>query len=128
MYKIKHIASNTIIDTQIEPVFDGGLWDCGDQRFSDPNKDQYVIVPSDPVPAKVPAIGFKLLFPKEIRVAINSARATDPLIEDFYALLDDPRTEFVDLALPAVQDMLAYLVSKDLITEDLKNAIIAYKP
>ena len=70
MYKIKHIASNTIIDTQIEPVFDGGLWDCGDQRLSDPNKDQYEIVPSDPVPAKVPAIGFKLLFPKEIRVAI----------------------------------------------------------
>ncbi len=127
MYQIKHIASNTIINVSSEPIFRGGVWDCGDQRFSDPNRDQYEIVPIS-APAKISVITFKLLFPIANRVAINAARATDPTIEDFYSLLDDPRTEQVDLALPAVQEMIDYLVSQTLITAELRDAILAYRP
>jgi len=127
MYQIKHIASNTIINVSSEPIFRGGVWDCGDQRFSDPAGDQYEIVPVN-VPATISVITFKLLFPIANRVAINAARATDPTIEDFYSLLDDQRTTTVDLALPAVQEMIDYLVDQSLITSELRDAILTYRP
>lgn len=127
MSQIKHIASNTIITVSSEPVYNSGVWDCGDQRFSDPAGDQYEIV-SINTPVKISVIEFKLLFPKERRVAINAARATNATIEDFYSLLDDPRTTTVDLALPAVQEMIDYLVAQTLITSELRDAILAYKP
>jgi len=127
MYQIKHIASNTIISVEIDPIYNGGVWDCGDQRFSDPAGDQYEIVPVN-VPATISVIEFKLLFPIAIRVAINAARATDATIDDFYSLLDDPRTKTVDLALPAVQEMIDYLVDQMLITSELRDDILAYRP
>jgi len=127
MYQIKHIMSNTIINVASEPVYSRGVWDCGDQRFSDPAGDQYEIL-STKVPATISVITFKLLFPIANRVAINAARATDPTIEDFYSLLDDQRTTTVDLALPAVQEMIDYLVAQTLITTELRDAILAYKP
>jgi len=126
MYQLKHIASNTVINVSNRPVLNGGVWDCGDQRFLDPGGDQYEIV--NTTPAAIPVIGFKLLFPIANRVAINAARSTDAIIEDFYSLLDDPRTETVDLALPAVQEMLNYLVEHTLITAELRDAILAYRP
>lgn len=127
MYQIKHIMSNTIINVASEPVYSRGVWDCGDQRFSDPAGDQYEILSTN-VPATISVITFKLLFPIANRVAINAARATDPTIEDFYSLLDDQRTTTVDLALPAVQEMIDYLVAQTLITTELRDAILAYKP
>ncbi len=127
MYQIKHISSNTIINVASEPFLSGGIWDCGDQRFSDPVGDQYEIVPIS-APAKISVIEFKLLFPVANRAAIHAARSTDPTIEDFYSLLDDPRTTTVDLALPAVQEMIDYLVAQTLITSELRDAILTYRP
>lgn len=127
MYQIKHISSNTIINVASEPFLSGGIWDCGDQRFSDPAGDQYEIAPVN-VPATISVITFKLLFPIANRVAINAARSTNATIEDFYSLLDDPRTTTVDLALPAVQEMIDYLVAQTLITTELRDAILAYRP
>ena len=126
MYQLKHVASNTIINVSSQPVLSGGVWDCGDRRFLDPGGDQYEVVST--TPAAIPVIGFKLLFPIANRVAINDARATDPIIEDFYSLLDDPRTTVVDLSLPAVQEMLNYLVDHTLITSELRDDILAYRP
>ncbi|MDI1231325.1 MAG: hypothetical protein PSU93_09270 [Methylobacter sp.] len=76
------------------------------------------------VPPIVSVINFKMLFTGAERVAISSAKATDPVIADFYSILDDLRTVNVDLALTSVQGMLDYLVSKTLLTAARKAAIL----
>lgn len=127
MAQIKHIASNIIFIVTETPVFKGGVWECGDQRFTDPQKTLYEIVVTV-IPVTVSVIGFKLLFTISERVAINAARASNPIIDDFYQLLDDVRTENVDLSLTAVQEMLAYLVTQGLLSTERKDAILAYSP
>lgn len=128
MYKIKHITSNTEITVATEPHWSGGIWDCGDQRFVDADKAIYEPVAPVLTPPTIPVIEFKLLFTAQERVVINAARATDPVIEDFYKLLDDPRTTVVNLSLPAVQDMIGYLALQNLITAERKAVILAYRP
>lgn len=126
MPKIKNVETNEIIAVSQQPVFSGGIWECGDQRFIDPTGALFEVV--SPASSPVSVIEFKLLFSISERVAINAARATDPVIDDFYKLLDDPRTETVNLALPAVAEMLAYLVQQTLLSADRAAEILAYRP
>lgn len=44
MAKIKHINTGDIITVAKEPEFDGGIWECGNQRFTDPDGDEYEAV------------------------------------------------------------------------------------
>ena len=78
------------------------------------NPDFYIISP----------VQFKLLFTSEERVAIKSARTTDPVIDDFFDIIDDPRLSEVNLKLTSTIDALKYLVTKNLITEERKNQIL----
>lgn len=66
----------------------------------------------------LPIIEFKLRFTIAERLAIKSARGIDPVIDDVYSLLDDPRTTHVNTSLTTVQEMLQYLVFKGLITAE----------
>lgn len=125
MPKIRHIASGNVFEVAATPVFLDGVWECGNQRFVDRTGGEYEIVIT---PAKVAVIEFKLLFTIAERVAINAARSTNQTIDDFYELLDDPRTQNVDLSLPVVQEMLNYLVEQGLLTSDRKNQILSYAP
>lgn len=77
-----------------------------------------------PVPPTVSPIEFMLLFTGQERVSIKAERASDPIIEDFMSLVEDPRLTGVNLALQSTQDALEYLVSKSLITEDRRLEII----
>jgi hypothetical protein len=72
----------------------------------------------------VSPVEFKLLFTPQERVAIKSARASDPVIEDFMEIVEDPRLTYVDLNLRSTQDALGYLVAKGILTEDRKAQII----
>lgn len=84
----------------------------------------------EPTPAehpKVSPVEFKLLFTSQERVAIKAARATDPVIDDFYDIVEDPRLTFVDLGLQSTQDALDYMVSTNLLTEDRKIEILLGK-
>lgn len=65
---------------------------------------------------KVSPVEFKLLFTGPERVAIKAALVTDPVIDDFYDIVDDPRLTHVDLGLQSTQDALSYLVSLGLLT------------
>lgn len=58
---------------------------------------------------------FLLRFTSPERVAIRKARATDPIIDDWFAILDDQRLTQVDLALRSTQDGLAYLAGVELL-------------
>lgn len=82
--------------------------------------------PVDPVaiPAKVSPVEFKLLFTPQERVAIKQARAVDPVIDDFYDIVEDHRLTHVDLGLQSTQAALDYLTMKGLIAVGRKDQII----
>jgi hypothetical protein len=76
---------------------------------------------------RVSPVEFKLLFTPQERVAIKSARADDPVIDDFMEIVGDPRLTYVDLNLQSTQDALSYLVAKGILTEDRKVQILEGK-
>lgn len=70
----------------------------------------------DPVTPPTPTITvspveFKLLWSPAERVTIKGMRATDPVIDDFYDIVDDPRLTFVNLSLQSTQDAVDYLLA-----------------
>lgn len=77
-----------------------------------------------PIYPKVSPVEFKLLFTGPERAAIKAARATDPIIDDFYGIVEDPRLTFVDLGLQSVQDALSYMVSTGLLTAERRAEIL----
>ena len=73
---------------------------------------------------KVSPIEFKLLFTPQERVAIKVARQTDPVIDDFYDIVEDPRLTHVDLGLASTQSALDYLTAQGLLAEGRKAEIL----
>lgn len=73
----------------------------------------------------VSPVEFKLLFTSAERIAIKTARDADPVIDDFFDIVDDPRLTYVDLGLQSTKDALAYLASQNLITEARRDEILA---
>lgn len=86
------------------------------------------VVPPTPAAAEAPKVSpveFKLLFTAQERVSIKAARATDPVIDDFFSIIEDPRLTHVNLGLQSTQDALAYLEAKGLITTARRQEILA---
>lgn len=86
----------------------------------------------EPTPAptespKVSPVEFKLLFTAGERVAIKAARASDPVIDDFFSIIEDPRLTHVNLGLQSTQDALGYLETKGIITDARRVQILAGK-
>ena len=77
-----------------------------------------------PVYPKVSPVEFKLLFISSERVAIKAARSTDPIIDDFYDVVEDPRLTFVNLGLQSTQDALSYMVATGLLTAERRAEIL----
>ena len=75
--------------------------------------------------AKVSPVEFKLLFTSAERVAIKAARATDPVIDDFFEIVEDPRLTHVDLGLKSTRDAIGYLAAQNLITAERATEILA---
>ena len=73
---------------------------------------------------KVSPVQYKLLFTVQERIAIATAKATDPVLQDLYGILDDPRLTEVDLNLASTQGALDYLISQGLIEADRKAEIL----
>jgi len=70
-------------------------------------------------------IEFKLLFTGLERIAIRAAKETDPLIADFYDIIDDPRITGIELGLQSTQDGIAYLALIGLIEPDRVAEILS---
>ena len=81
----------------------------------------------EPVPAypQVSPVEFKLLFTSAERIAIKEARTTDPVIDDYFDIVEDPRLQAVDLGLHSVQEGVHYLQSTGILTEDRVGQILA---
>ncbi|MBD3877431.1 hypothetical protein IEG05_19690 [Pseudomonas kunmingensis] len=56
---------------------------------------------------------FMLLFTLAERVAIRSARPTDPVVDDILQMVEDPRLTFVELASASVIEAVQYLTLGD---------------
>lgn len=82
----------------------------------------------EPAPAPAPIVSpveFKLLFTSAERIAIKAARATDPVVDDFMDIVDDPRLTFVNLGLQSTIDAINYFVSIDLIQPERVEQILS---
>lgn len=101
------------------------MWSLVEDVWTAP--ELIVPTPVEPVVeyGKVSPIEFKLLFTSGERLALKAARSTDPVIDDFYDIIDDPRLNYVDLSLTSTQNALAYFVSKGVLTEQRKAEILA---
>ena len=77
----------------------------------------------------ITAIQFKMCFTPQERVAIRAVRETNDYVDDMFDILDDPRTDVVNLAVPQVQEMVQRLVDDGLLTEERMYQILyAYIP
>ena len=78
-----------------------------------------------PVYPKVSPVEFKMLFTSAERIAIKEARATDPVVDDYFDIVEDPRLQVVDLGLHSVQEGIHYLQTIGILTEDRVSQILA---
>jgi len=84
--------------------------------------DPVPVEPPAPVPPKVSPVEFKLLFTAPERVAIKAS--TDPIVQDFFSIVEDTRLTHVDLGLQSTQDALSYLEAQGLIAAGRKDEIL----
>lgn len=109
-----------------DQVEDG--WTLAGGKWSAPVIPEPVAPPAPVVvPPKVSPVEFKLLFTSAERIAIKAARASDPVLEDAYEILEDPRLTHVDLSLASNRGLIDYLVSKSLVTAPRAEQIKAGK-
>jgi len=73
---------------------------------------------------KVSPIRFMMLFTSTERIFIRAAVATDPVIADWWSIVNDPRLTEVDMGLASVQGALDYLTSESLLAEGRKDQIL----
>lgn len=82
----------------------GDLWDGTTLTKPEPFVPVVVIVPST-----ITKTHFLLAFTSAERVKARSLRATDPILDDFWMILDT--TDTVNLALPSVQNGVEYTLT-----------------
>lgn len=110
MNQIKHIATGDIFTTSEAPRFIDGVWECGDQRFTDETGTEYEPIVA-PVYPKVGPIHFQMLFTPAEAITADTLKATDKVLASFWKLVDDPRTDTIDLGLQSVQNAIEYTLT-----------------
>lgn len=74
---------------------------------------------------KVSPVEFKLLFTAAERIAMRAARTSDPVLEDFFDIAEDPRLTFVDLSAASTQQAIGYMAAKGLLTTERAAQVLA---
>lgn len=75
--------------------------------------------PAEPAPAPEPAVSyptvgpihFQMLFTSQEAVAAENSRAGDLVLNRFWKLIEDPRTDVVNLGLQSVQEAVEYTLT-----------------
>lgn len=124
MLKLRNVLTGEVVNSSKEPTFSSGTWDCGSIKIVDFRKTNYELVDiPDISDLTVSPIRFKLLFTSTQRIAIKESN--DPIVKDFYELVNDTRMHEVILPLPSTVDALSYLVSINILTLAEKNRILS---
>jgi hypothetical protein len=104
--------------SSVQPTYDieFRLWRCkaaggADFNVSDVTGTQFETVAPASVPPKIGPIAFQMLFTPAESVAADSLKASDPTLASFWKLIDDPRTDVVDLSLQTVQNAIEYTLN-----------------
>lgn len=70
---------------------------------------------------RVGPVEFKLLFTSAERLKFKELRATDPVLDDFFEIMEDSRLQHIDLSLRSTQNVVAHslglLVTANIIDE-----------
>lgn len=93
-------ATDVPDDAVVGAALVGGEWVV-------PHTERAAVEPTTSYP-KIGPIAFKMLFAASERIKAKQLRASDEILEDFWGLLDDPRTDTVDLGLASVQAAVEY--------------------
>ena len=76
------------------------------------------------IPPKVSPVEFALLFNSAERVSLKALRVTDPILDDFFDIVEDPRLTVVDLNLPSTQNALDHMIAIGELTAERKAEIL----
>ena len=113
-----HYSTEVPDEAQNGWVKEGNTWIAPPVPEPGPQPEPVVTYP------KVTPVQFKMLFTSAERIAIKAAKATDPVLEDGFEILEDPRLAEVELGIKSNQDLLLYMVSKGLITDARRLEIL----
>jgi len=97
-------------------------WRMVDDEWEAPEAIELPIVTIEP--KEVDPITFKLLFTSTERIAAKALRATDPVIDDFWSILDDPRTRTVDMRIPSIQAVIEHTLDAIEAAPERKDQIL----
>jgi hypothetical protein len=80
MYKIKQIEGGAVFTVSAAPVLVGGIWECGDQRFTDPSGTEYEVIEATApfIDKRITRLAFRKRFTQEEKVSIEMAALDDP--------------------------------------------------
>jgi len=108
MAQIKRVEDGEIFNVANDPVWIGGIWECGDQRFTDVHGDAYERVQQ--LPLLTPMTLYMAFTPAE-RIAIKASK--DPLVIEFWDMyqLSVALNKPTDPNLVSVQEALGYLAT-----------------
>ena len=126
MTNFARVINNVAVDVSVDPI-NSFHPDIAAQFVSVPNNVQVgwfkdedgqwsapVIPEPIPLPTVYPKVGpihFQLLFdPIEIVKSVE-LKETDKIVASFWKLVDDPRTDIVDLNLQSVQNAIEYVLT-----------------
>lgn len=123
--ELYHSEIAKLYDTDVpDDAVNGDGWD-GVTLTKPVIPDPVPVEPPAPVPPKVSPVEFKLLFTAPERVAIKAS--TDPIVQDFFSIVEDPRLTVVDLGLQSTKDAIGYMQLKGLLTAQRAAEILAGK-
>lgn len=121
---VAFISGNNDVVGNFYPYIEGVA--VGDTLTSEQMATIGYVMPEIKAITKVSPIEFKLLFTSGERIAIKSS--TDPVVQDFYEITNDPRLTHVDLGLKSTQDAIAHLVHVGILTQARADAILTGAP
>lgn len=138
MAQLKRLSDNHVFTTSADPVWRAGIWWCGDQNFQDLAEDEYEVEALNPVicegfPNPLVPVFLQLFTSTErqaIRAKVANTGAPDPILNDWWAILQDPRTTAVALPGPdqpglGAQQAIGYLASAGFIASGRVAEILA---
>ena len=111
-----------------DDIVSGATWD-GSKWVNPPAP-----VPVPPTPpvqqyaTTMTPIEFRLLFVSAERIAIKTAAKTDPIVEDFWSIVNDPELTQISVKDAQVIEALDYLESIGILTPARKAVILLGKP
>ncbi|GHA27628.1 hypothetical protein GCM10007989_24370 [Devosia pacifica] len=76
-------------------------------------------------PVRIDTPLFLMRFTPQERIGIRQAAKTDLVIEDWFAIINDPRLAYIELGDPNLTAGMGYLVQQELLTEARAQEVLA---